>query len=185
LDCGEGTLAQLRSLYGADAPAVLHSVRCVWISHPHVDHFGGLLTLVCERLSASACTRGADASSTVAVSRTATTAPCRSSFAVVAPRSVCDWLAAGLRCAGVALRCAVLDIAHSAAVAAWLHDQHACGALTGVVALQSVPVLHCRDSFAAVVYLANKFKLVYSGDTRPCEQLIHHGRDADLLVHEV
>jgi ribonuclease Z len=46
-------------------------------------------------------------------------------------------------------------------------------------------VLHCRDSFAAVVYLANKFKLVYSGDTRPCEQLIHHGRDADLLVHEV
>lgn len=68
--------------------------------------------------------------------------------------------------------------------------------------LESVPVHHCHEAFAAVLEvdspqegveegsnngnrIRSTIKLVYSGDTRPCDRLIQKGRNADLLIHEV
>jgi ribonuclease Z len=45
-------------------------------------------------------------------------------------------------------------------------------------------VHHCHDAFGLILILANGQKLVYSGDTRPCERLIAEGRGCDLLIHE-
>lgn len=39
LDCGEGTAAQIVRLYGAEATDIYKGLKCVFISHTHVDHF--------------------------------------------------------------------------------------------------------------------------------------------------
>ncbi|CAM9398338.1 unnamed protein product [Choristocarpus tenellus] len=49
----------------------------------------------------------------------------------------------------------------------------------------SVPVVHCYESYGLVLQpLRGAAKLVYSGDTRPCNQLVVAGAGASLLVHE-
>lgn len=42
LDCGEGTAAQIVRLYGAEATDIYKRLKCVFISHMHMDHFMGL-----------------------------------------------------------------------------------------------------------------------------------------------
>lgn len=66
---------------------------------------------------------------------------------------------------------------------------------SGLEALVSVPVIHCPQAFGVVlkgieqVNLVGKsipgWKLVYSGDTRPCQALVDASRDATVLIHEV
>ncbi|KAJ3446398.1 zinc phosphodiesterase elac protein [Anaeramoeba flamelloides] len=46
-----------------------------------------------------------------------------------------------------------------------------------------VEMIHCKDS-KAIVLIRNGLKLVYSGDGRPNEELIKHGIDAQILIHE-
>ena len=55
----------------------------------------------------------------------------------------------------------------------------------GLKTLQSVLVVHCAHAYAAVLEGLNGWKLVFSGDTRPCEQLVQAAKDATLLIHEV
>jgi len=53
-----------------------------------------------------------------------------------------------------------------------------------------VPVVHCIDAVGVVVERAahndqeNSWKLVFSGDTRPCDSLVQAGEDCTLLIHE-
>ncbi|GIL54053.1 hypothetical protein Vafri_9612 [Volvox africanus] len=58
-----------------------------------------------------------------------------------------------------------------------------CQAL-GLVRWHSVAVHHCRDAWGLVLEHRDGWKLVYSGDTRPCPALISAGRGATLLIHE-
>ncbi|KAF5837993.1 beta-lactamase-like protein [Dunaliella salina] len=47
LDCGEDALGQLKRRYGcADAERRIRELRCIWISHMHADHHGGLYRLL-------------------------------------------------------------------------------------------------------------------------------------------
>ncbi len=65
--------------------------------------------------------------------------------------------------------------------------------------LQSVPVIHCQNSFGLVMefsqmnYLNDRvdysspprpYRVVYSGDCRPSQSLIRAGQSCDLLIHE-
>lgn len=64
----------------------------------------------------------------------------------------------------------------------------------GMKDLFSVPVVHCPHAFAVVLeaqgrqYNGSKaepgWKLVFSGDTRPCRALIEAARGATILIHE-
>ena len=45
----------------------------------------------------------------------------------------------------------------------------------GIRNLANVPVHHCPFAFAAVIDAAAGWRLVYSGDTRPCERLVQVG----------
>jgi ribonuclease Z len=66
---------------------------------------------------------------------------------------------------------------------------------SGLEILYSVPVLHCPQAFGVVLKAMEKanstgkvipgWKVVYSGDTRPCPGLIDASRDATVLIHEV
>lgn len=48
----------------------------------------------------------------------------------------------------------------------------------------TVPVDHCPQAFGLVIAHNHGWKIVYSGDTRPCPALIEAGKGADLLIHE-
>ncbi|CAM6105646.1 unnamed protein product [Calypogeia fissa] len=60
----------------------------------------------------------------------------------------------------------------------------------GLSQLISVPVVHCPHAFGVVLVARGKkllqpgWKLVYSGDTRPCQALVEASKDATVLIHE-
>ncbi|PIK35883.1 putative zinc phosphodiesterase ELAC protein 2, partial [Apostichopus japonicus] len=49
---------------------------------------------------------------------------------------------------------------------------------------ETVPVRHCSNAYGLVVTHQEGWKIVYSGDTMPCDALVTAGQDADLLLHE-
>ncbi len=55
---------------------------------------------------------------------------------------------------------------------------------TGLESLRAVPVNHCYDAYGLVMLHTDGWKLVYSGDTRPCRALQEAGRECTLLIHE-
>jgi len=55
---------------------------------------------------------------------------------------------------------------------------------TGLAQMQNVRVIHCHEAYGLVLRHTNGWKLVWSGDTRPCPSLIRAGHGATLLVHE-
>ena len=55
----------------------------------------------------------------------------------------------------------------------------------GLKTLQSVLVVHCAHAYAAVLEGEAGWKVVFSGDTRPCDQLVQAAQKATLLIHEV
>lgn len=64
----------------------------------------------------------------------------------------------------------------------------------GLEALISFPVVHCPQAYGVVLKAAERvnldgkvipgWKIVYSGDTRPCPKLMEASRGATLLIHE-
>jgi ribonuclease Z len=54
----------------------------------------------------------------------------------------------------------------------------------GLTAMESVRVVHCAHAFAVALRGAAGWKLVYSGDTRPCDALVAAAKDATVLIHE-
>lgn len=65
----------------------------------------------------------------------------------------------------------------------------------GLDTLISFPVVHCPQAFGIALKAGDRinsegeaipgWKIVYSGDTRPCQELIEASRGATVLIHEV
>lgn len=65
----------------------------------------------------------------------------------------------------------------------------------GLENLISFPVVHCPQAFGISLKAGDRtnsigevipgWKIVYSGDTRPCQELIEASRGATVLIHEV
>lgn len=49
---------------------------------------------------------------------------------------------------------------------------------------QTCLVRHCKHAFGCALVHSSGWKVVYSGDTMPCEALVQMGKDATLLIHE-
>jgi ribonuclease BN (tRNA processing enzyme) len=52
------------------------------------------------------------------------------------------------------------------------------------VIFKSVLVFHCFNSFGFVVHIDGSPFVVFSGDTRPCDELIQAGMNTQILIHE-
>ena len=169
MDVGEGTWGQLIRAYGeGEAVKVVASLHVIWISHKHADHTLGLIQILNARLL------GAKIDPLV----------------IVGPAAVGKWL--GIHFAS--------DDAHKPRPSAswsFVHcskfnsslvnqDSNVMSSTSrlGLSQWKSVPVHHCKDSYALVISSSVGWKIVYSGDCRPSAVLQEEGKDATLLIHE-
>ncbi|WCJ40821.1 tRNAse Z TRZ4 mitochondrial [Euphorbia peplus] len=228
LDCGEGTLGQLKRRYGVEgADDVVRNLKCIWISHIHADHHTGLariLALRCDLL------------------KDTTHEP----ITVVGPRQLKRFLDAYQRLENLNMQfidCRntikasweaykdstetgsendyeYLDkpevdtestlfargtpmqsywkrpgspVDHSKAFPALESLKEVLGE-AGLQTLVSFPVVHCPQAFGIMLKAAERvnsvgkiipgWKIVYSGDTRPCPELVEAAHGATVLIHE-
>lgn len=53
LDCGEGTLGQMRRRWGSELPKIYAQLRMIFVSHMHADHHLGLSAILHDRFNVS------------------------------------------------------------------------------------------------------------------------------------
>ncbi|KAL5729098.1 ribonuclease Z [Ranunculus cassubicifolius] len=222
LDCGEGSLGQLKRRYGVKgADDAVRNLRCIWISHIHADHHTGLARILSLRRE---LLRGVS----------------HEPLLVIGPRQLKRFLDAYQRLEDLDMQ--FLDCSHTtevswAAFESALESSETDGSYekadeglfakgsrmqsywkrpsspvdssasfellkklknvleeSGLEGLISVPVVHCPHAYGIVVKAAERsnnvgktipgWKLVYSGDTRPCPKLIDASQGATILIHE-
>lgn len=155
LDCGEGTFGQMVRLYGFQgARDRVSKLKLIWISHRHADHMSGLAELLSMRPKDS------------------------EEVLIQGPKSCIRWIL-GLK---KSVDFPPFRVEHALDV-----DSSACKRMLrhiGGATIQCIPVRHCADAYAVSFVFAESFKLVYSGDTEPCDDLVRDGKGADLLIHE-
>lgn len=54
----------------------------------------------------------------------------------------------------------------------------------GLQKVEGVQVHHVKGALAFIFYDNTGRKIVFSGDTKPCDLLVDRGKDADILMHE-
>lgn len=57
-------------------------------------------------------------------------------------------------------------------------------ALKNITTFKTIRTNHCSESHALIFEHKDNIKIAYSGDTRPCLDLINHAKNATLLIHE-
>ena len=165
LDCGEGTLGQLYKCFGFHlANKIISDLKCVFLSHIHGDHHLGLIRILQKRTKLL----GHD----------------REPVLVIGPQLLYKWLEEYKNhCEYVQYQFqnAELYISSPEQIPFRLP---ACLQYIGFGFLSTVPVVHVIQSYGIVLEHMEGWKLVYSGDTRPCSELVSAGKGASLLIHE-
>lgn len=228
LDCGEGTLGQLKRRFGVQgADKAVRNLRCIWISHIHADHHTGLARILALRRDLLKGVR-------------------HEPLLVVGPGQLLRFLSAYQRLEDLDMQ--FLDCRHTTQ-ASWdafgssldSNGENAGSTSSksgidatlfakgspmqsywkrpsspvkngggdplpmlsklkklledaGLDTLVSFPVVHCPQAFGVALKAAQRtnsvnevipgWKVVYSGDTRPCPALIEASRGATVLIHE-
>lgn len=174
IDCGEGTYGQLWRQFGNATAARIGGLRCVWISHSHADHQCGLVRILYEYVRFHTLRNS-----------------CRQGLLIIAPQSVLSYASSWVE--HIFDSCGVEPLNRPSffgfATCRDFNQRHhpfraALFSHIGLVIreISSVPVWHCYDSYGLVVQLQNGQKIVYSGDTRPCNQLVAAGAKTLLFL---
>ncbi|GMR50826.1 hypothetical protein PMAYCL1PPCAC_21021, partial [Pristionchus mayeri] len=198
VDVGESSYGQLRVLLDDDVcEELMVNLHAVFITHAHQDHMNGLYTVIEKRRDAFmkkglayiplvlVCNKNVikplrsythcfeDLERYVKVVDLATSLQVASHNAHWSPSSpkrtrIDNWVPAPT----------TMEIVPK--IPSGFYDKEKWG-LEGVKAVQ---VHHTRMANAFVFSTTDEKKIVFSGDTKPCELLVEHGMDADLLIHE-
>eukprot|EP00803_Ostreobium_quekettii_P007098 evm.model.scf_3060.1 EVM.evm.TU.scf_3060.1 scf_3060:816-11466(+) len=155
IDAGENTMGQLVRMFGHEgAHHVVQRLQCVWVSHHHGDHSLGLPGLLAAR------------------------DPMGPPIVVVGPVVIGRWL----RKVGHWLKLRYIFLYHRdlnlnpLALAARVK--------LGILAWESFRVEHCYDAWGLSVQHTSGWKLVFTGDTKVCENVVKAAQHATLLIHE-
>ncbi|WKY04767.1 hypothetical protein Q1695_005631 [Nippostrongylus brasiliensis] len=193
VDVGEGTHGQLRVLFGEEGCAeLLCNLHAIFVTHAHQDHMNGLYTIIERRKEAM------DASGTV-----------YTPLVLVCNRNVLKPLKTYSMCfADLESLVEIVDISRhpvtppmspgpppkkrrlpSPVLSACrnvveqmprpLFDE----TLWNIQEIKAVQVHHTRMA-NGFIFGVNGKRLVFSGDTKPCDLLVEEGQNADLLIHE-
>uniref|UniRef100_A0A7S3VJG7 ribonuclease Z n=1 Tax=Dunaliella tertiolecta TaxID=3047 RepID=A0A7S3VJG7_DUNTE len=170
LDCGEDALGQLKRRYGcADAERRIRELRCIWISHMHADHHGGLYRLL--------------------ELRTQLLGPDVTPILVIGPPPLFRVLR--LYQEVVPLPFHLLLSSHllphysgRAPPRPVLNAFSRVKRQLGLKSLQPFEVHHIPHSYGIVLEGDAGWRVVFSGDTRPCAQTVEAARGCSLLIHE-
>ena len=176
-------------------------LKLVWISHPHADHHLGLIRIIAERKR-------------LLVTYSALLGVAFEPIVIIAPPSVLRFLRdysnavqPFVKDSYVPVYCSALDPLDEVRYSPLLkrnttpaeegatHDATGTDVNVafaqrvwqgmGIQSIANVRVEHCNQSYGVSVTGRDEaFKLVYSGDTRPCEALAELGKDATILIHE-
>ncbi|XP_054716550.1 zinc phosphodiesterase ELAC protein 2-like [Uloborus diversus] len=165
LDCGEGSLMQMVRYYGVDKSNVmLKNISCIFVSHKHTDHYLGLFELIKARIDAFEKSNEE-----------------YQTLALILPKQIYDiWH----------IFCDIFeDFSSKVKIFSPQYfkngrEKYGLKSFLGNVILETVPVMHCSDAYGAVLYLPSEWKIVYSGDTAPCQRLVDAGKNCTLLIHE-
>ncbi|XP_043196088.1 ribonuclease Z, mitochondrial-like isoform X2 [Amphibalanus amphitrite] len=167
LDCGEGTHGQLVRLQGSECAAeTLRRLSAIYISHLHADHHIGLISILEARRRAL----GADHK------------PCL----LMAPAPITNYL--NMYHTKMAPLRDTFTLVHNAGLLSsrspppdWITRR-----LTeaGLTEFTTCLVRHCPLAYGVRLAHTEGQEVVYSGDTRPCDELVELGRGCDLLIHE-
>ncbi|PPR80217.1 hypothetical protein GOBAR_AA40497 [Gossypium barbadense] len=230
LDCGEGTLAQLKRRYGMEgAESAVRNLACIWISHIHADHHVGLVRVLTLRrdllkgvshdplivLGPSQLKRFLDAYQRLEdldmqfLDNKATTLFSWETFeldnesnknnelVIERDEDVKNGNLTSCResCSqGSSKRLKISVTVAKIETFALLNRLKKVLNEAGIERLISFPVVHCPESFGVVLKAADRinsigkaipgWKVVYSGDTRPCSEMIEASQGATILIHE-
>ena len=55
----------------------------------------------------------------------------------------------------------------------------------GISKLESFTVEHCANAYGLQLESGDRWKVVFSGDTRPCMNVVQAAKNALILIHEV
>ncbi|KAG8052717.1 hypothetical protein GUJ93_ZPchr0001g32916 [Zizania palustris] len=168
---------------GADE--VVKSLKCIWISHIHADHHTGVARVLALRSKLLEefldCRHTLKSSIEAFLSDSATeSATSQLENTIFAPGSRMEnYSRKSLSSRDISALVKLKEVLHE----------------SGLEVLYSVPVVHCPLAFGVVLRAKEKvnsagkaipgWKVVYSGDTRPCPALVDASRAATVLIHEV
>ena len=206
MDCGESSLGQLYKRFGQqETEKILKSLRFVWISHIHADHHMGLASII----GARSRVLGNDCEPLLIIGPRplrkmlklySALEPMRFSYVEASATEVRPDNGAGNGAGNGAVNGAGNDAEPSGPAAGpETPDEQAqvsalldgAKASMGIKRLESVRVEHCSHAFALVLESSDfdhgasqGWKIVFSGDTRPCTQLTAAAENATVLIHE-
>uniref|UniRef100_A0A1I7TDZ7 ribonuclease Z n=1 Tax=Caenorhabditis tropicalis TaxID=1561998 RepID=A0A1I7TDZ7_9PELO len=193
VDVGEGTYGQMKAVFGEEGcKNILVNLHCVLVTHAHQDHMNGLYTIVARRREAfedlgipyrqlvlvcnrnvlkplktySVCFENIEhLLDIVDISRHPLTPPSSPNGPPgKRPRLPSPHLPPSRDILG--------DLPKSFDKDVWKLDE-----------LKAVQVHHTRMANGYIMRIAGK-RIVFSGDTKPCDLLVEEGQGADVLVHE-
>ncbi|XP_029456094.1 zinc phosphodiesterase ELAC protein 2 [Rhinatrema bivittatum] len=173
LDCGEGTFGQLHRHYGNHVDEILCNLSAVFISHIHADHHTGLLNILLEREKAFKSLNKPF-----------------SPVLLIGPVLLMTWLNQyNDHCQEILTHINLIP-AKSLMEGADILNFKTKGFIDEFMKkydfeqFQTCLVRHCRNAFACTMIHKSGWKIVFSGDTMPCDALIQMGKDSTLLIHE-
>ncbi|KAJ6648448.1 Ribonuclease Z, mitochondrial [Pseudolycoriella hygida] len=163
LDCGEGTFGQMIRFYGKDKTReVLKNLKAIYVSHMHADHHLGLIGILegRRRLLNNA-------------------AP----IMLLAPWQISSFLDFYNRRID-SIRKEYFLVPNGDLLEQPLNDARA--AELGLNFISTCLVRHCPHAYGIAFEISadEPFKITYSGDTIPCEELVRLGKNSTLLIHE-
>ncbi|GJJ73180.1 ribonuclease Z [Entomortierella parvispora] len=183
LDAGEGTYGQIFRQFGGYrqstnqlSPADQHikNLKGIFISHLHADHHLGIVTVI-DRWNKL---------------RTPETDP----LYMIAPRKFNTFLQELSDVQDFGYQ--HVQYIESEDIVYWRDKnnntirQHGQKALNGLLEtsgfeeIVTVDVIHCPWAYGISMMHKDGWKVVYSGDTRPCNNLVEAGQGATVLLHE-
>ncbi|KAF8791952.1 Zinc phosphodiesterase ELAC protein 2 like protein [Argiope bruennichi] len=166
LDCGEGTFRQLVRYFGkCDVNRVLQKISCIFITHKHTDHYMGLFEIIKSRIEAFE-------NSGIPYQRMALILPSKVRVMLNRFCEMYEPLSSKVRI--FSCKNLVSENDDHLQLSTFLKD----------IKLLTVPVQHCNDAYGIVLQQGSEWKIVYSGDTLPCQKLVEAGKNCTLLIHE-